>query len=137
MARVWADWNSYAEPTIGYERTDHLPYYPPRIDYFRWMYGKGPGETPANVLYGPVETASYENTELQPLPQSNSLNEPAPIIPPAPAMNEMLPPIPSPEANQKQNDYELIGFSTDQKKKHNRKKSYTPIPRKSWMFSNR
>ncbi|VAX37607.1 hypothetical protein MNBD_PLANCTO02-2078 [hydrothermal vent metagenome] len=133
MARVWVDWNSYSGPTISYERTDHLPYHPPRVDYFRWMYGLGPGEVPARIIHAPAPVQNVSSPSTQ-------SDLPSGLIQPAPSAEEIehpkqfpVPPPPESNLEPKANGFNLIGYA-GRKKTPQKKRTYSPLPRQSWMF---
>lgn len=82
ICRVWADWNTLAEPAVLIERIEHLPYRSAQVGHFRWMYGLDPGHaygdplTETGALLVPVRYQSAipshsghdPNAELAPPP---------------------------------------------------------------------
>ena len=89
MVRFWADWNSYGTPAFFTEREDHLPPYNPRVEYYRWMYGMGPGETPAVIHYRTLQQAAFTPQIIDPVPKTG--------MPPAgPSLPLQIPEIPTP-----------------------------------------
>jgi hypothetical protein len=103
VMRLWGDYNTLNRPAFCCERLTHRPYKPSRVDHFRWMYHRPPGQMAAEAVFIPAPPPAIMNPEYCPPPMLPDFEPPPrretkPLAPPVaePPSTDPVPPAPAP-----------------------------------------